>query len=132
MQIGFELAKIFVAASIPALVAYFGWRINQRLKSIDQAQWQNRKIIELRIDLYREISPRINSMYCFCKWVGDWKTITPKEMIELKRHTDKTVNVYRHLFSDGFYKSYNDFIHTIFPNLQWSGRRCQDSIPDSR
>lgn len=121
-EIAFELANIVVGASVPAIIAYFGWSLNTRLKSIDQAQWQNRKIIEIRLDIYREISPKLNSMYCFCQWIGDWKEISPADMVALKRQTDKTINVYRHLFNDSFYSAYNSFINTVFrpfggPNL---------------
>jgi hypothetical protein len=113
-QIGISIAQVVLGASVPAIIAYFGWSLNRRLKSIDQAQWQNRKIIELRLDIYKEVSPKLNSMYCFCGWVGDWKSISPADMIALKRQTDKTINVYRHLFDEHFYLAYNSFINTVF------------------
>ncbi|WP_442583520.1 hypothetical protein ACSBOB_16805 [Mesorhizobium sp. ASY16-5R] len=116
-----EIAKLLVGASVPAIIAYYGTSLNKRLKSIDQAQWQNRKIIEIRLDIYKDVSPKLNSMYCFCRWVGDWKETTPVDMIKLKRQTDKTINVYRHLFSESFYNAYNAFIHTVFKTFTGAG-----------
>ena len=127
--VALEVAKVLIAASGPAVVAYVGLVLNRRLKSIDQAQWQNRKIIELRLDVYKEVSPLLNSMYCFCRWIGDWKDISPTELIRLKRRTDKTVNVYRHLFDERVYDAYNTFIHTVFQTYNDPGEdakiRCQ-------
>ncbi|MBX3570196.1 MAG: hypothetical protein KF914_19190 [Rhizobiaceae bacterium] len=120
-KFGLQVLQLLVSASVPVIIAIFGASLNRRLKSIDQAQWQNRKIIEIRLDIYKEISPKMNSMYCFCVWVGDWKEISPEEMVRLKRQTDKTVNVYRHIFSENFYKSYNLFIHEIFETFTGPG-----------
>ncbi len=128
-SIAFEVIRVIIAASGPAVVAYVGLVLNRRLKSIDQAQWQNRKIIELRLDVYKDVSPKLNSLYCYCRWIGDWKETSPPEIVRLKRQTDKTVNVYRHLFDDRLYEAYNAFIHTVFQTYNDPGEdakiRCQ-------
>jgi len=116
-----EILKLIVSASVPAVLAYFGWHINRQIKSIEQAQWQNRKIIEKRIEIYDQLAPKFNSILCFCVWVGDWKEITPDQMINLKRSTDKSMNVYKHLFSDDLFFAYNDFIHTVFRTFTRAG-----------
>jgi hypothetical protein len=41
-----ETAKILSSIATPIAVAVVGYFINKRLKSIDDAQWQSRKIIE--------------------------------------------------------------------------------------
>lgn len=128
-SIAFEVIRVIIAASGPAVVAYVGLVLNRRLKSIDQAQWQNRKIIELRLDVYKDVSPKLNSLYCYCRWIGDWKETSPPEIVRMKRQTDKTVNVYRHLFDDRLYEAYNAFIHTVFQTYNDPGEdakiRCQ-------
>ncbi len=115
-----DRAKFAVSVATPVVVVVVGWLINRRLKFIDQAQWQNRKIIEKRIALYDDIAPLMNRVYCFCRWVGYWKDITPDEVLEAKRELDKTINIYRHLLSEGFYSDYNKFIHISFRT--WTGR----------
>ncbi len=95
-------------------MAFLGYKLNSRLKSIDDAQWQSRKIVEKRLELYERIAPSLNSIFCFCTWVGYWKDISPKDLIQTKRDLDKTVNIYRHLLSEEFYHKYNDFINLIF------------------
>lgn len=109
-----EILKLVVSAFVPALVAYFGWKINQNLKAIEQSQWQSRKIIEKRLQVYDELTPHLNGMYCFFMWRGDWKETTPDQAIHSKRIADKQVHIYRHLFPHSFYVSYNDYIHTLY------------------
>ncbi|TCP62193.1 hypothetical protein EV663_10236 [Rhodovulum bhavnagarense] len=117
-----EIIKIVISLVTPITVAFVGYFLNQRLKSIDNAQWQSRKIVEKRLELYDQIAPDLNLMLCFCTWVGYWKEISPKQMLEAKRSLDKTVNIYKHLLSDEFYILYGDFIHTIFQTYTGHGK----------
>jgi hypothetical protein len=61
----------------------------------------------------------MNRVYCFCRWVGYWKDVTPDEMLESKRELDRIINIYKYLLSEDFYKNYNRFIHTAFQT--WVG-----------
>ncbi len=106
---GIEIIKLLSSIATPVVVAFLGYKLNSRLKSIDDAQWQSRKIVEKRLELYERIAPSLNSIFCFCTWVGYWKDISPKDLIQTKRDLDKTVNIYRHLLSEEFYHKYNDF-----------------------
>ncbi|TKB23208.1 MAG: hypothetical protein E5W69_08790, partial [Mesorhizobium sp.] len=54
-------------------------------------------------------------------WVGDWKDITPEDTINLKRFTDKNMNVYRHLFNESLFLAYDEFIHTVFQTYNGPG-----------
>lgn len=117
-----EIAKLVVSISTPLLVAGIGFVISKRLKSIEEAQWQSRKIIDKRLDLFDRIAPDLNKMFCFSMWLGYWKEISPREMIDAKRELDKVVNIYGHLLSNDFYLSYNNFIHTIFQTFTGPGK----------
>lgn len=116
----FDWLRLIASIATPITLAGIGYWLNQRLKSIDNAQWQNRKIIEKRLDLFDFVAPRLNSLYCFVAGVGDWKDISPKKLLETKRELDKYVNVYRHLLSEEFYAEYNEYVHSIF--LTFSGK----------
>ena len=94
-----EVVRIVVSALTPVTVAIVGYFLNRRLKSIDDAQWQNRKITEKRLELYDQIAPDLNTIFCFLYWVGDWKEISPRQVVEAKRRLDKVVNIYRHLLN---------------------------------
>lgn len=117
-----QIIKLAVSLATPIAVVVIGYSLNKRLKSIDEAQWQNRKIIEKRLVIYDEIAPDLNLIFCFCHFLGYWKDITPKHMLEAKRRLDKHVNIYRHLLSEEFYHSYDEFIHTTFRTYTGHGK----------
>lgn len=116
-----EIAKLSAGLLTPLVVVGFGWILNRRLKNIEQSQWQSRKIIEKRLELYDAIAPELNKLYCFFRWIGYWKEISPTDAISSKRNLDKTINIYRHLLNEEFYDAYNAFIHTIFRTYQGPG-----------
>ena len=78
--------------------------------------------MEKRLELYDQIAPDLNAIFCFFVWVGYWKDISPKDLIEKKRELDKIVNIYKHLLSPSFYTAYNDFIHLVFRTYSGAGK----------
>ena len=117
-----EIYKLLVSALTPLSVAIFGYFLNRRLKNIDDAQWQNRKLVEKRLELYDQIAPSLNAIFCFFVWVGYWKDISPKDLIEKKRELDKIVNIYKYLLSQDFYSAYDRFIHLVFRTYSGAGK----------
>ena len=117
-----EVLKIIISALTPVSVVIVGYYLNRRLKSIDNAQWQNRKIVEKRIDLYDQIAPNLNAILCFFHWFGHWKDMSPKDIIATKRELDRIVHIYRHLLSDDFYEAYTRFIKLTFKTYSAAGK----------
>jgi hypothetical protein len=116
-----EIVKLLVGALTPVSVVVLGWFVSRRLKRIELVQWSNQKLIEKRLQVYDSIAPLLNRLLCFFTWVGDWKDISPEELIRAKRELDKVVNVYRHLFEDEVYKAYQAYIHLLFKTFMGAG-----------
>jgi hypothetical protein len=116
-----EIVKLIVGVLTPISVAVFGWFISRRLKRFELIQWSNQKIIEKRLSLFDLISPKLNDLLCFFTWVGDWKNISPDDVLKIKRELDKFINIYRHLFDEDVYNTYQDFIHSLFLIFQGAG-----------
>lgn len=55
-----EIAKLVVAGLTPLFVATIGFWLNRRLKSLEQAQWSQQKVIERRIKAYDELAQPLN------------------------------------------------------------------------
>lgn len=129
-----EIIKLLVGVLTPLTVAAFGWFISRRLKSLDLALWSNQKLIEKRLVVYDTIAPSLNRLLCFYSWLGEWKEISPEDVIKAKRELDKTVNIYRHLFDNNVYENYQSFIHTLFETYSGPGHdariRSQIRGPD--
>ncbi len=88
-----EVAKLTVAALVPIIVFTLGWPITRAARRIDQEQWTNRKLIELRLELYAAMAPALNDLLCFFRLVGDFQVITPPEALKRKRMLDKAFYV---------------------------------------
>jgi hypothetical protein len=116
-----EVAKLMIGVLTPMSVAVLGALISRHMKRLDLAQWTNQKIIEKRIAVYDAIAPELNKLLCFHGFIGYWKTVSPVDMIEAKRELDKKVNIYRHVFEDDVYESYQKFIHALFETYTEKG-----------
>ena len=106
-----EYAKLAASILTPLTVLGIGYFLNRRLKSIDDAQWQNRKVVEKRLEIFDQLAP--------------WKEVSPRDAVETKRDLDKTVNIYRHLLSEEFYDAYNEYIHSIFETFSEAGHKAK-------
>ncbi|WP_243788028.1 hypothetical protein [Saccharopolyspora gloriosae] len=117
-----EIAKLLVQVTPPLTVAFIGYWLNHRLKSLEAAQWSQQKIIERRIEAYDRLTPDLNRLYCFFAYVGTWKEITPPQAIALKRSLDQVAYIQAPLFDASFLKKYNEFMDGCFATYQGWGR----------
>jgi hypothetical protein len=113
-----EAAKLVVGVLIPLSIIWLGWFLTQYLSQFEQqlgrSFWANQKLIERRLELYDDMAPLLNRLLCFYTWVGYWKDISPKEVLDARRHLDKTVNIYLHLLGDEFFIEYRKFLDMLF------------------
>lgn len=117
-----EVAKLLIRFLTPLSVAILGWVISRHLKRLDLIQWTSQKVIEKRVVVYDSIAPKLNMLLCFFTFVGYWKTISPEDVVNAKRDLDKEINIYRHVFDDNVYSTYQAFIHTLFETYTGPGQ----------
>jgi hypothetical protein len=116
-----EVAKLAVALLTPLLLVGLGLIINRAARRVEDAQWANRKLIERRLELYDEMAPMLNDLYCFVALVGDFRRIEPPRAIELKRQLDRLFHVNMFLFSDAFARRYQALMQLCFETFVGSG-----------
>lgn len=117
-----EVLKLVTAVLTPLSVALFGWWLNRRLKTFEQLQWANQKVIEKRLAIYEEIVPLLNELVCYFTYIGNWKESEPLKIIGLKRTLDKIAYVNAPLLPSDFLKYYNAFIELCFATFSGWGR----------
>lgn len=120
-----EVAKLVVQALTPLVVGYLGWKLSKRLKDIEQAQWANRKLTEKRIQIYDEVSPLLNRLYCYYTYVGDWQKHSPAEILETKRVLDLKIYVNKYLLEPEVFKAYQEFIDLLFEHFTGMGQNAK-------
>jgi hypothetical protein len=116
-----EAANFIADAFLPLIVLGTGYFLNQSVKRLEQAQWTNQKLVEKRLQLYDELAPLLNRLFCFYMWIGYWKDVSPKDVLEAKRTLDREFNIYRHLLSEELFRAYNTYSHVLFTTYSGPG-----------
>ncbi len=120
-----EIIKIVIGVLTPLVLLFLGIWVNRIAKRVENTQWANQKLIEKRIAIYDELAPLVNDLYCYYRGVGNYKKITPADVIDIKRKLDKRVYVYASLFSSEFLDIYKEFINSYF--IPFGGERGEDA-----
>lgn len=109
-----EVTKLIVAALTPLAVVLLGIWVARATRRLEASQWVNQKLIEKRINLLEEILPRLNDLYCYFEWIGNWKELSPADAIQRKRELDKTFFANRAFFSADAIAAYQEFTRILF------------------
>ncbi len=118
----------------PLAVAWLGYTLTRR-------QSRNEVLVGARLDEYRRIVPNLNLLMCYMTFVGSWKTLTPPEVVELKRRLDRDFFVAAPLFSADVQAAYASFMDRCFETFNdWgtdarivtSPYRRRDVLPNWR
>ncbi|HEX8265787.1 MAG TPA: hypothetical protein VF596_10300 [Pyrinomonadaceae bacterium] len=146
-----EIVKLLVSTLTPIVILWFGFmasdaqRINQQNydetqrtnqrnfeesqriaeRNFQETQRTSQRVIEKRIAIYDQIGTKLNDIYCYFMFVGNWKEIKPPEIVANKRTLDKIMYTYRPLFSDELFSSYNKFIDATFKPYTGMGNDAQ-------
>jgi hypothetical protein len=128
-----EVVKLLVAALTPILVVVAGFWLNRRLRSLEQAQWSQQKVIERRIKAYDELARPLNQMFCFYCYVGGWKEFKPPDLVRMKRELDQTAHISAPLFNAEFLQRYDHLMDICFATFnKWGDDAKLRTLPDRR
>ena len=120
-----EIVKLLASLLTPLLLLLISIWVARLTERFKVALWTNQKVIEKRIDVYDKLAPMLNDLYCYFYYVGNWKELTPIQIIEIKRNLDKTFYIYAALFSPEFSKLYFTFIHLCFETYVGPGKNAR-------
>jgi hypothetical protein len=109
-----EIAKLIVGALTPIFLFVLGYMVTRAARRVEQAQWASRKLIERRLELYEEMAPTLNDLFCFFTLVGHFREVTPPEALSRKRQLDRIFHAHAPLFSPEFRDRYQDFLNACF------------------
>ena len=109
-----EIAKLLVSALVPIIILYVGYIISQRLKKIESIQASNMVLLKWKMRIYEQMAPLLNDIRCYLVYEGDWKTMTPEQILSSKRSLDKEFYMIQPLFSPEFSNAYNQFMELCF------------------
>lgn len=117
-----EIAKLVVSALTPIFLFVLGYMVTRAARRVEEAQWASRKLVERRLELYEEMAPTLNDLFCFFALVGHYREVSPPDAISRKRQLDRTFHAHAPLFTPEFRQRYEDFMDVCFLPFTGAGQ----------
>ncbi len=117
-----EIAKLLVSLFVPIAVVFLGVVVARTTKRIESAQWMNQKLVEKRISFVDAVVPGLNDLYCYYRWVGNWKELSPLDVLQRKRHLDRLFHINRPFLAPACMQSYDAFSKALFRTYSAPGK----------
>jgi len=121
-----KIPIMIIAALAPVIIVFLVIRYNRIIKGLNKKHQTNQGLIEKRIEIYDRIGPKLNDILSFFCYSGNWKDLTPIDMMRLKKELDQDINTNAPLFPDDLSKKYFGFIHLCF--VSHSGWEHEEKI----
>ncbi len=110
-----EVAKLVVPVITTALFGVFAlWLEARFFDKLEDARWFSHKIIEQRLQVFEAVAPALNDLLCYFQRVGNWKELTPRQLLEYKRKLDKQMHVFAPIYSPNLLQQYQQFMALCF------------------
>lgn len=110
----------------PLIITFLVFRYKRIIKGLETKYQTNQKVIEKRIEIYDRIGPKLNELFCFYCYNGNWKKTTPIDIVSLKKELDKEITVSSPIFSRSINEKYLDFMRLCF--ISFSGWEHEEKI----
>ncbi|MEV4816173.1 hypothetical protein [Micromonospora tulbaghiae] len=120
-----EIVKLVVAGTTPVAVAVLAAVLSRALKQAENRQWFSQKLVEKRIELLDTALPDLNDLLCYFTWVGNWKELSPTEVLERKRRLDRLFYANSPFFSTTALAAYEGFASVVFKTFVAPGTSAQ-------
>lgn len=109
-----ELAQLVLGVATPLLLLLIGLPIARRTKQIETEAWVSQKIVEMRLELFDEVGPLLNDLYCLSACVGHFREVEPPRAVAHKRTLDRIMRVNRPVFAPAVLAASGRFMAALF------------------
>jgi hypothetical protein len=114
--------KLVVSLMTPIIVIIIGYVINRSIQ-------KRTSVTERKVKLFDETAPKLNSLYCYFLFIGNWKELTPPDILKIKRELDQTMHINRFLFLKEFFDLYKRFMDACFKTFTGVGEDAKIRTP---
>jgi hypothetical protein len=117
-----KYAQLTVAALTPIMTGVVGIILVRMGTKLDATKQLHQELLRKRLQIFEDIAPKINDVFCFFQAVGHWADLGPEEIIKRKRAIDRVIQVNRYLFRSDFWETYQRFESAHFEMYAAVGR----------
>src|SRR5437764_14342370 len=104
-----KYAQLAVAALTPIMTGVVGIILVRIGAKLDVTKQLHQELLRKRLQLFEEVAPKINDVFCFFQAIGHWAELSPDDIIKRKRAIDRLIQVNRYLFRSDFWQAYQRF-----------------------
>jgi len=117
-----EWLKLIASTATPLVLFFFG--ILAKKYADRSAAQQSRSAVAAawRLEVFRSLLPKLNEMYCYFTYQGDWRRLSPDEARVSKRECDRIFHSNEFLWADDTKKNYRKFADTAFVEGRGPGK----------
>jgi hypothetical protein len=109
-----KIWEIVVSALTPLAIVVAGYFVNRTIKSRENEFNALRRTQDIRKEIYDDIGPKLNKIYCYIADVGDYGNYEPQAITDFKADVDTKFNVYKRLWSSETMEAYDEFMRAAF------------------
>jgi len=117
-----EIAPVISAVMPLIVILLTGWWVNKRLETIKSRLQIDHSIIEKRAGIYAEIQDDLNNIYSYILRVGNWKDLTPIQILKSKRLVDQKLHTTKPYWSESTVTRYEEFMEICFKTFRGHGK----------
>ncbi len=130
---GLKILIIMVVVFAPVIIVILAIRFNRMKKRLINQQLNKQRLFEKRIEIYDRLGPKLNDLLNFFCYTGNWKELTPIDILRLKRELDQEINIKTALFSNDLIANYNSLMTLCFVSHSgWEHEEKVKSLYDLR
>ena len=111
---------VVVSALTPIALIGVGYWLDRRLKHVERTFERERRLTEVRFELYKEIGFKLNDLFAYFNFVGLWKDLSCGDVIERTANWIGTSTLIGPFFTAAFFERYLAFTEAAFvTNTGW-------------
>lgn len=116
-----EVLKLVVDVFMPIAVLFLGVTVHRITSGLEARHVLNQQLIARRLDIFGEVAPLLNRVYCYHLRIGGWKDLQPPGVVSLKREIDERIYPNFAILGADILSKYNDLMAALFLTYQGRG-----------
>ena len=107
--------------SIPLVLCWLGFRAHKYVDKLTRYRRLSEAESMWRLEVFRELQSKLNDIFCYFTYQGNWSSMSPDDATVAKRDADRIVYMNTFLWSREFLDAYEKYTAAAFVQEQGPG-----------